>query len=401
MPTSQIICGTSREVLKDYPVNHFDAVVTDPPYGIKFMGKKWDYEVPTVEDWEAIYRVLKPGAHMLVACGTRTQHRMVVNIEDAGFDIRDVITWHYGSGFPKSLDVSKAIDKLMGVERSVIGQRQDILQKQGKDLEAGVRKIVESLNNGSPERNNGFTTVSADITAAATEEAKQYDGYGTALKPATEFWTLCRKPFTGSVTANILKHGVGGLNIDACRIESGERDARENNISWGISRVGEENEIRGNKAIGITTLGRFPANVIFDEFTASLLDEQTGDLKSGAMRKSYLYKNNGFSMGAPSGETNHLCGASIGGASRFFYVAKASRSERNMGLEMGTQSIVDHNASMRKKEDADWQKRNGNYHPTVKPVKLMQYLCRLITPTGGGGTRPIQRQWHNWNSLQN
>lgn len=398
MQNSKIICGTSREVLKEYPDAYFDSVVTDPPYGIKFMGKKWDYQIPSVDDWQEIYRVLKPGAHILVACGTRTQHRMVCNIEDAGFEIRDVITWHYGSGFPKSLDISKAIDKKKGAIREVTGQRADILQKQAKDLKTGTRKITDSLNNGAPERNNGYTTISADVTAPATPEAQQWNGYGTAIKPATEFWTLARKPIKGTVAQNILGHGVGGLNIDGCRIQGPEPH-------HNYGRTSGENSFVGKGDISTTPQsGRFPSNVIFDEFTAELLDQQSGELTSGSMRKSYLYKNNGFSMGAPTGATKHLCEAYKGGASRFFYVAKASRSERNKGLEnfiiekefghsrydkcttCGGYILQNPNRNSHCKCEVPVRQNltvTGNYHPTVKPVKLMQYLVRLITPAGG------------------
>lgn len=288
-----LLDGDCLEHLKSLPDDSIDAIVTDPPYGLKFMGKKWDYEIPSVEVWRECLRVLKPGGHALIACGTRTQHRMAVNIEDAGFEIRDVITWLYGSGFPKSLNIGKQ---------------------------------------GGPE------------------------GWGTALKPACEFWTLARKPLGESTVAkNVLKHGTGGINVDGCRVET--TDA----LSFGSRELGDG--IKYGKCEPTTPgiqnpQGRFPANLILDEEAAAMLDEQTGNLgkSSGgrSVKRSGKYVEGRVS--APGEWTNEDPGfGDSGGASRFFYTAKASKSERGA----------------------------GNSHPTVKPLKLMRYLCRLITPPGG------------------
>ena len=199
--------GDCIEVLRTMADNSVDSVVTDPPYGISFMVKKWDHDVPSIDVWTECLRVLKPGGYMLVACGTRTQHRMVAPIEDAGFEIRDVITWLYGSGFPKSLNISKAIDKEAGAVREVVGP--------------GRRHTSRAF--GIEEGDPTFGTYSGGvppITAPATDEAKQWEGFGTALKPACEFWTLCRKPLSESTVAkNVLKHGTGGLNVDGCRVD--------------------------------------------------------------------------------------------------------------------------------------------------------------------------------------
>ncbi len=304
-----------------FPENHFSALVADPPYGLGFMGKKWDYKVPSVEMWAAGLRVMKPGAHGLIACGTRTQHRMVVNIEDAGFEIRDVITWHYGQGFPKSLNCE--------------------------------------------------------------------NGIGTALKPATEFWTLVRKPISEKTIAdNIAKWGTGGINIDLSRIGLNGEDPP----TGSAKRVFAKNDFnRDNTKYGNNTTtpesGRFPANVIFDDFTANILDEQTGVLKSGAMTKSYEYKNNGFSMGKPTGATKQIHEADSGGASRFFYCAKPSKAERNSGLEkLEAKASGVKNVSGRGFSSGDPYKvvLNQNTHPTVKPVSLMRYLVKMVMPQGGG-----------------
>lgn len=331
--------GDCLEVLRTIESASVDAIVTDPPYGLKFMGKKWDYDVPSVEVWRECLRVLKPGGHMLVACGTRTQHRMAVNIEDAGFEIRDVITWLYGSGFPKSLDVSKAIDKAAG------------------------------------------------ITEWKETAAKQWSGWGTALKPACEFWTLVRKPLEGTVAANVLKHGVGGINVDGCRIEVDEDEPNKRGDTGGY-KSGVSNATVPNAPYNSTrgatlTQGRFPANLILDEEAAALLDEQSGTLTSGS-RAAGVRKGMGF-HGAEGDGGPAIIGNS-GGASRFFYVAKASKSERNAGLEhLPTRRGGSEQFDSRWKEGVgeDRMPMNQNHHPTVKPVKLMRYLCRLITPPKG------------------
>ena len=194
--------GDCLEVLQSMEDNSVDSIVTDPPYGISMMGKKWDYDVPSVDIWTECLRVLKPGGHLLAFAGTRTQHRMCVNIEDAGFEIKDMIMWCYGSGFPKSQNVGKAIDKAAGAEREVVG-----LNPNNRD---------RSSHNYNSVGNVGSEAV---ITAPATPEAQQWDGWGTALKPALEPITVARKPFKGTVANNVLEHGTGAINIDECRVE--------------------------------------------------------------------------------------------------------------------------------------------------------------------------------------
>lgn len=347
----QLILGDCLEELKKLPDNSVDSVVTDPPYGISFMGKKWDYEIPSVDVFKEILRVLKHGGYALIACGTRTQHRMAVNIEDAGFEIRDVITWLYGSGFPKSLDISKAIDKAAGAEREKLGTKYELLghgkKAHGQAYHADRKR--EWLDN--PEAAAHF------VTAPSTDAAKQWQGWGTALKPACEFWTLARKPLAEKTVAkNVLKYGTGGINIDGCRVEASDLEALQKN--W--DRTQSENQgiaSTGIKAIDLrdrAPTGRFPANLILDEEAAALLDLQTGETVTGG-KNAWKWDSQGS-----FGLKGHFNGGykDTGGASRFFYTAKASKSERNAGCEV-------------------------NGHPTVKPIKLMRYLCRLITPTGG------------------
>lgn len=327
--------GDCLEVLKDITDNSIDSIVTDPPYGISFMAKRWDYDVPSVEVWRECMRVLKPGGHMLVACGTRTQHRMVVNIEDAGFEIRDVVTWLYGQGFPKSLDISKAIDKEAGATRAV--------------LSTALRSDKRGGNfHGASEQR---PPIEHAITAPATEAAKQWGGWGTALKPSAEFWTLARKPLSESTVAkNVLKWGTGGINVDGCRVKVSREDADKTrrNAKPVYSKHAENTAFKLGGSPNIDN-GRFPANLILDEHAAAMLDEQTG-IK----------------------------------ASRFFYTAKASKSERNAGLEHRTPETV--NDGRDTPIDNPFQRgetKRLNTHPTVKPVALMAYLCRLITPPGG------------------
>jgi DNA modification methylase len=256
---TEIICSDNMMFFKSCPSDMFDSCVTDPPYGWKFMGKKWDYEIPKVALWEEVYRCMKPGAFILVACGTRTQHRMAVNIEDAGFEIRDIITWHYGSGFPKSMDISKQIDKIFKLERNIIGTRESPSKK-------NAIKIGKW----------GYKSDDINISIPLHLKAKQWEGYGTALKPATELWTLARKPPEGTIANNVLKYGVGGLNIDGCRIPLDGEDQP----TGSAKRVFASNQFTDDKLYGenktTPVTGRFPANVIFECFfdTICILDEK-------------------------------------------------------------------------------------------------------------------------------
>ncbi len=210
-----LYCGKCEEVLPDLDIQ-VSSVVTDPPYGLKFMGKKWDYDVPTTEQWLEVLRVLLPGGHLLSFAGTRTQHRMAVRIEDAGFEIRDMIGWLYASGFPKSLDISKAIDKAAGAEREVVGTA------------APVKRMIPGADQNSSGSwiKDGERLFTKTFDIPATQSAREWMGWGTGLKPAFEPLTLARKPIIGTMVKNILGHGCGGLNIDACRVLSLPRRMR-------------------------------------------------------------------------------------------------------------------------------------------------------------------------------
>ena len=294
--THQLHHGDCLEVLRSMPDCSVDSIVTDPPYGLSFMGKKWDYDVPSVDVWVECLRVLKPGGHLLAFAGTRTQHRMAVRIEDAGFEIRDMIAWVYGSGFPKSLDVSKAIDKRAGAEREVVGET-----RKGAQINSTGRYGAWG---------DGITP-----TAPSTDAAKQWQGWGTALKPALEPITVARKPLVGTVAENVLQHGTGAINVDGGRVEG----------------------------------GRWPANFIHDGS-----EEATDLLKDSA---------------------------------RFFYCAKASKADRDAGLD-GSHSKQMDESRKQGNPGGDNPRNRGvqertNFHPTVKPTDLMRYLCRLVTPPNG------------------
>ncbi len=390
-----VIHGDSLEVLKTLDANSVDAVVTDPPYGLSFMGKKWDYSVPSVELWREVFRVLKPGGHLLSFGGTRTYHRMVVAIEDAGFEIRDQVQWIYGSGFPKSLDVSKAIDKQAGAEREVIGRY---------EFPDGGNRIKDRTASERVGQLHGHKHT--PITCPATDSAKQWQGWGTALKPATEIICMARKPLSESTVAkNVLKWGCGALNIDESRIagpkgvpgQLAKHRKGEESQGW-CENQGEHAWKRGMKRDPVImeevmAKGRWPANVLFDESAAEMLDEQSGVSKSQVRKISSTedtaIKNQIYGKGYVRQEGGQ---SDSGGASRFFYVAKASKRERNAGLEgMPEKPMNTYNFS----EDGSFTKNSTaksgeqvrdsrqNFHPTVKPIRLMEYLCKLITPPSG------------------
>ena len=279
---TDIRTGDCLEVLRTMPDNSVDAVVTDPPYGLSFMGKKWDYDVPSVEIWAECLRVLKPGGHLLTFAGTRTQHRMAVRIEDAGFEIRDMIAWVYGSGFPKSLDVSKAIDKAAGAEREVVGSK---LGRPGYSMK---ENDTDSHNRCAYRK---FTDAESEcaITAPATDDARKWQGWGTALKPALEPITVARKPLIGTVAANVLEHGTGALNIDGCRVEHDEECRMMAPSQANIDNPSEKHRQAGRRTavLELKPAGRWPANLILsypeDEYE---LKENTS---KDALRELYLW----------------------------------------------------------------------------------------------------------------
>ena len=363
--------GNNLEVLPTLPDNSVDSIVCDPPYELGFMGKSWDSSgiAYSVELWRECLRVLKPGGHLLAFGGTRTWHRLAVAIEDAGFEIRDNIAWLYGSGFPKSHNISKAIDKAAGTLK-VVGKGH-----------AGKTALGQS--SGYNHTNNPHEY---DLTEPNSPDAKAWDGWGTALKPAHEPIVVARKPVIGTVAQNVLEHGVGGLNIDATRIQGEIQSVPQptlgvkERIVYGFGTgEGRNGEMSNN------TQGRWPANIILDEYTAQLLDEQSGLVKGAVGMKKHT--NFTFHIGEHEGQRFTQGKSDIGGASRFFYVAKASKKDRNEGLdELPEVRHADRNATDGVGGDNPRNRTNQakqNFHPTVKPTALMQYLIRLVTPANG------------------
>jgi DNA modification methylase len=495
---ARVFLGDCRDVLRGLPDNSVDSIVTDPPYGLGFMGKEWDsfgkkggisdeVRAKQQEKWGTKFaasaksakpsdgemlafqlwctewateclRVLKPGGHILAFGGSRTWHRLAVAVEDAGFELRDSIAWIYGSGFPKSLDVSKAIDKsdakverrardlrfvnwmrstgLKAAEINNIIGKSDIgshylridqpvvataelfdklrpyLPDVPEDIERLVfERTVESKNfaerkvigqktgvagSGFGNVGHGLQSGLIDETLPATSEAQKWQGWGTALKPAFEPVVVGRKPLVGTVAENVLAWGVGGLNIDATRINN----LTEAEKNWTPQRQHANNPMKiggakpGDKIAMYKPGGRWPANVILDEVTAGLLDEQSGVLKSGAHNGKSVYSEgstktpSSFVQGMAGKVRNRTTPANEGGASRFFYVAKASRRDRNEGLEELQEKTPGQKYGLTAGGALPQQTPHKaepvkNFHPTVKPTQLMRYLIKLVTPEGG------------------
>ena len=474
--------GDCLDVLRSLPDCSVDSVVTDPPYALGFMGREWDtfgmdvgrgaqarsqrraevtptgeghstsagpYLASGVDSLRAAglpfqrwceawatecLRVLKPGGHLLAFGGTRTWHRLACAVEDAGFEVRDSIAWMYGSGFPKSLDVSKAIDKranvndethrrialvaevirthreAKGMERSAVSlavvgtpsgacwnwEHQqlpsaemwpaikrvlDIPDKFDGLIEGTRAQFIGAEREVIGERTTGLGTGrgavayigdsdNRDVTAPATDAAREWEGWGTALKPAFEPVVVARKPLIGTVAANVLAHGTGALNIDGCRIETTEPGGRPHiSADGGGNSVGVYGDgLHGSRNLGKFDQGRWPANVVLDETQAEALDEQSGTQRDGtAVNRNKDPKaekpHEVYGGGWLNGDRPDITHGGQGGASRFFYVAKADATER--------------------------PRVNGTAHPTVKPLSLMRWLVRLVTPPGGTVLEPF------------
>ena len=358
-------CGDCKDEMKTLPGNHVTGIVTDPPYGLKFMGKKWDYDIPSVEIFKEMYRVLKPGGFMLCFAGSRTQHRMAVNIEDAGFELRDVMMWVYGSGFPKSYNIGKGVDKKLGNER------EKYLKTDGIGSDSGSGRY--NFNNGNSKLESEYYDSKGNTI---------WEGYGTALKPAYEPIIIAMKSNDGGFVDNALEHGVAGINIDGCRVGT---DIRQNPQAGFIRRGRTDEEVFNttdkNKSEGkVCVQGRFPANIIHDgsDEVVGLFPNskgQQGDLKT--------YRQNKQSKNGIYGKWNEVSAfdkrGDSGSAARFFYCAKASKSERNAGCEKLEIKRPDDRTKtgMGSFEEKGVQPQSNN-HPTVKPLPLMTYLTKLV-----------------------
>ncbi len=405
LPTNQVLQGDNREVLATWPENCIDTIITDPPYHLTqvsrrgsprkegtgpfsrihvgergFMGKTWDGGGVAFdpETWAGILRVAKPGAILLAFGGTRTWHRLACAIEDAGWIIDDTIMWLYGSGWPKGLDLSKGIDKAAGAEREVVGK--DQYANRG----AGINGTTFKMQNSTAERRG-------DITVPATDAAKLWQGYNTAIKPAFEPIIVAMKPLEGTYVENALKYGVAGFNIDRARIPAEPELAR----NWDRTQsevMAQDRATYGKFGVidlrGRAPSGRWPPNVAMDEEAAAMLDEQAGTRKAGgapARRFSPLTKNcyGEYGMDCPGG-----IGPSEGGPSRFFYTSKAPQAERYFyctdcqGAFVPAEREDHRHGHINSEGKPTWTHLHS--HPTVKSQDLMEWLVRLTKPPAGG-----------------
>lgn len=385
--THKINHANIKEWAKNYDGPLFDGILCDPPYELGFMGKSWDSSgiAFDVEMWKSLYDLLKPGAHLLAFSGSRTYHRMAVAIEDAGFEIRDMIEWVYGSGFPKSLNIGKAVDKIQGNER--------------EEYNPGGRYKYSFQEGNSQFVSETATKSGKRMSILPTKGTSEWEGYGTALKPAHEPCLLARKPLDGTVANNVLKHGTGGLNIDGARVAAEPELAK----NWTDRKApagfnGDKSGIYGSGKTDTpsdyTPTGRFPANLIHDgSDEVEAVFPQTG--KSPKPYAGDPYKDTSmFGIGGVNHDTEY---GDSGSASRYFYCAKASKSERNAGLDnmpdmpmaMSNQAKAElkrGNTDFAGHKEGDWNgvKMLKNHHPTVKPLSLTKYLATLIKPPTGG-----------------
>ena len=335
-----------------------ESVVTDPPYELGFMGKSWDASGIAFDKktWELAFQLLKPGGYLLAFSASRNYHRMAVAVEDAGFEIRDQIMWIYGSGFPKSLNIGMGVDKKQGNERVTVGER---------------------TRNVKPfDDDNGWNSNNTTGNHIYTKGNSEWEGWGTALKPAHEPIVMARKPLEGTVVDNVLEHGVGGINIDECRVG---KEILEEQIAGRSNKIGT---FERKDMITPKREGRYPANVMHDGsdvvqdiFPNSKGSSGNGNAKVGETSKGAIPLRRGE---APLYNDE-------GSASRYFYCPKTAKSERNQGLVEFDDKQYSHDG--RKKSIENPYQRNKsiskNSHPTVKPFELMKYLCRLVTPKGG------------------
>jgi site-specific DNA-methyltransferase (adenine-specific) len=372
MQTYRILTGDVLEELSKLPANYFDASLSDPPYGLSFMGKEWDKGVPSTQVYEQLLRVLKPGAFAMAFGGTRTFHRLACNIEDAGFEMRDCLSWLYGSGFPKSHNISKAIDKKAGAEREVLG-----IDK----VRGNAPSLLGKSDPNSPTYDGTtFGVGTTYITAPATPAAIAWDGYGTALKPAWEPCLLVQKPLAGTFANNALLHGCGGLNIDGCRVGTDDTLARPfNEPKDHYGRALGKFERFGNPVE--PTGGRFPANLILDEEAAAALDATQPVSKSNPAprKRSAAAHEGGWATGAAETPMHN----DAGGPSRFFYTAKVSTKERNAGCDalapVAFETSQPYGSGAEARAEGN-EKGSRNPHPTLKPLALTSYLGKLLLP---------------------
>ncbi len=439
-----VLHGDCLDVLATLPDNSVDSVVTDPPYSLSFMSAAWDTFGQGFQQWCQLWaveclRVLKPGGHLLAFGGTRTYHRLACAIEDAGFEIRDSITWIYGSGFPKSLDLSKAIDRAAGVERRVVGPK---TSPDGTPVTDRRPRNADREGWDRPWKNDPERYLAQQmVTAPATDAARQWQGWGTALKPASEPIVVARKPLAGTVAQNVQRYGTGALNVDGCRVAATGRrhieadyKATENSAYEGRM---DGSLMGGSRAAGTTDQGRWPANVVLSHAATedgadacadgcvpgcpvAELDRQSGSRDAHGANTGPVARGRSAGFQGINGTTNEGASSApdtygdTGGASRFFptfrYQAKASSAERVSYVKEGASKTIlggpmtarcrlcgkqPHNVgnSSCRCPEPDFQAEprdvNRIAHPTVKPLELMRWLVRLVTPPGGTVLEPF------------
>ena len=355
--------GNMLDMLQEIKENSIDSIVTDPPYELNFMNKGWDNSGIAFqkETWQKCYDVLKPGGYLLAFGGSRTYHRIACAIEDAGFEIRDCIMWLYGSGFPKSMNIGLAIDKKNGIE-------------------------VKNNYTGANFKNNVYGKVMGGGITIETQKAQnKWNGWGTCLKPAYEPIIVARKPFKGSLVDNVIENSVGGLNIDECRVPfNGDKWKTQKSVKTSRAFQSEETTT-ANGLCEANSNGRFPANVILT-YDENDFDEVCGNMPytKGGNRKNTIAtrKSDKTSFGYEINTRNEFNDS--GSASRYFYCAKASKKDRDEGLDVFKENTIDDGRN--KSIDNPFQRGETlrkNTHPTVKPTELMQYLIRLVTPKNG------------------
>jgi adenine-specific DNA-methyltransferase len=337
--TYKIIEGNNIEVLKTYPDNHFDSVVTDPPYGIDFLGKDWDKDTGSIETYRECLRVLKPGGHLLAFSAARTYHHLAMTVELAGFEIRDQIMWIYSSGFPKSHDIGRKMQRQLGVKETKTINAQDMRGKDGFML-------------AKPH-------VDIEQVVPTDEEAKEWEGWGNGLKPAHEPIVMARKPVKGSIVNNVQVYGTGAINIDDCR------------VPWAAGEY--DKEVAWESKYGKTTY--IPPTYSEDDIYKQREDAK---IKNQAPFIKKVPEQGRF----PSNVIGE-----IEGYQKYFYCPKVSRKERHSGFDLTTiptqpEGKFDRSTGLGNGNERILQKK-GNNHPTVKPVELMKYLVKLVTPKGG------------------
>lgn len=379
--------------------NTIDSIVTDPPYELNFMNKGWDNAGVSFnkDTWKKCYEVLKPGGYLLAFGGSRTFHRIACAIEDAGFEIRDCIMWLYGSGFPKSMNLGLAIDKKNGVESKVVGT--------GK---SGSTSKAFNLSDQQREAGTGILAGEYHIK----EALNQWNGWGTCLKPAFEPIIVARKPFKGSLVDNVLEYGVGGLNIDACRVEYEKSTNPATNPLYRQQNADKYKQVKGGEVSkgavswtsgknGVNEQGRFPANVILT-YDETDFDEVCGGFpytkSTGGSGEKSIQSASATFQNFSGNKKEQKAGSNLGGlgdegsAARYFYCAKASKKDRDEGLDefeeqrklgYGYKNKIDPTSRTNEGMFKERETQRKNIHPTVKPTSLMQYLIRLVTPKGG------------------